>query len=567
MGGLTFNIGSLGMFADMMASGIARNNATGQAGKFGEIAQKLEGKGILEINIGSNGIKGKFGMGGFDLAGSLYTFGKRMSDKAALEAYAMQEGVSQEDAEAAYWGYVYGDWTQENTMARISSRRDELHIVDDMADDANAQTVQKADGTGRVITMENTGDVHKNAITLGHEAYRDGVVTDHSSQQAETINAVLAHSAMAEKMTQYNQSLSGILALEAALYKAGRTDLLAGIAEELYDSSGDYWRFNLDGTIEDTKDRAIYREIIKENGESKYEKLEDYEGSRIEALVKTIGIENFEKMAGISSTILNFVKNLNCDESYEHILGEMYMAKYGYTYSEENDRWEGGNGKIPGLGKNDSLGVIRNSKTGKYTFFTAGIDFTREDNAFSVYKDGSIPLKDDGTVNRDWDKYKKDVYDKVANTSATFWMKDVFTGKDIARETFDNAFTSLDNVYHKNSIVSEYFNMRLIKYDPETYGVDTVGLFSNAYTAAGKAIDIGGFDGTSSKRFLYHPTSQYGTMEGCFGPMSDYGVGNSTTQNTGTSAYYFQQQLNLYNSLGIYNGYQFNIHLKGRLKP
>lgn len=184
-----------------------------------------------------------------------------------------------------------------------------------------------------------------------------------------------------------------------------------------------------------------------------------------------------------------------------------------------------------------------------------------------MYKDGSIPLKDDGTVNRDWDKYKKDVYDKVANTSATFWMKDVFTGKDIARETFDNAFTSLDNVYHKNSIVSEYFNMRLIKYDPETYGVDTVGLFSNAYTAAGKAIDIGGFDGTSSKRFLYHPTSQYGTMEGCFGPMSDYGVGNSTTQNTGTSAYYFQQQLNLYNSLGIYNGYQFNIHLKGRLKP
>lgn len=248
MGGLTFNIGSLGMFADMMASGIARNNATGQAGKFGEIAQKLEGKGILEINIGSNGIKGKFGMGGFDLAGSLYTFGKRMSDKAALEAYAMQEGVSQKEAEAAYWGYVYGDWTQENASARISSGRDELHIVDEMADGANAQTVQKADGSGRVITMKDTGDYHINAITLGHEAYRDGVVTDHSSRQAETINAVLAHSAMAEKMTQYNQSLSGILALEAALYKAGRTDLLAGIAEELYDSSGDYWRFNLDGT-------------------------------------------------------------------------------------------------------------------------------------------------------------------------------------------------------------------------------------------------------------------------------------------------------------------------------
>lgn len=115
--------------------------------------------------------------------------------------------------------------------------------------------------------------------------------------------------------------------------------------------------------------------------------------------------------------------------------------------------------------------------------------------------------------------------------------------------------------------------MRLIKYNPETYGVDTVGLFSNAYTAAGKVIDIGGFDGTSSKRFLYHPTSQYGTMEGCFGSVSDFGVGNWNSikpehNNKGhTGAYYFQQQLNLYCSLGIYNGYQFNIQLKGRLKP
>ena len=205
MGGLTFNIGSLGMFADMMATGIARTNATGQAGKFGEIAQKLEGKGILEINIGSNGIKGKFGMGGFDLPVSWYTFGKRISDKAALEAYAMQKGVSQEEAEAAYWGYVYGDWTQENTVARISSGVDVLHIVDEMADGANAQTVQNKDGTGRVITMKDTGDVHKNAVTLGHESYRDGIVGNKAEQQRETFYAVLGHTLMEARMLDYGQ--------------------------------------------------------------------------------------------------------------------------------------------------------------------------------------------------------------------------------------------------------------------------------------------------------------------------------------------------------------------------
>ena len=181
-------------------------------------------------------------MGGFDLAGSIYTFGKRMSDKAALESYAMQERVSQEETEAAYWGYVYGDWTQENTMARISSRRDELHIVDEMADGANAQTVQKADGSGRVITMENTGDVHKNAITLGHESYRDGVVGNQAEQQRETFNAVVGHAGMAARMDDYGTHFDGLLGAEVKAYKKG--DMTALMMDSLYNysSDADYWK-------------------------------------------------------------------------------------------------------------------------------------------------------------------------------------------------------------------------------------------------------------------------------------------------------------------------------------
>ncbi|MDY4523418.1 MAG: hypothetical protein SPE03_00145 [Treponema sp.] len=311
MGGLTFNIGSLGMFADMMASGIARNNATGQAGKFGEIAQKLEGKGILEINIGSNGIKGKFGMGGFDLAGSLYTFGKRMSDKAALEAYAMQKGVSQEEAEAAYWGYVYGDWTQENTMARICSRRDELHIVDDMADDANAQTVQKADGTGRVITMKNTGDFHTNAVTLGHESYRDGIVRNQSDQQRETFNAVLGHAGMAERMTQYDNDFifTGLLAAEIEAYKNG--DMTALMMDSLYNysSDADYWKLisRSDGThsIEWDGSRDITVEYQDKDEDGNWEKVgsdkfTDDTGSMAGSLEKLIGKTRAAEILGSS---------------------------------------------------------------------------------------------------------------------------------------------------------------------------------------------------------------------------------------------------------------------------
>lgn len=311
MGGLTFNIGSLGMFADMMASGIARNNATGQAGKFGEIAQKLEGKGILEINIGSNGIKGKFGMGGFDLAGSLYTFGKRMSDKASLKSYAMQERVSQEEAEAAYWGYVYGDWTQENTMARISSGRDELHIVDEMADGANAQTVQKADGTGRVITIKDTGDFHTNAVTLGHESYRDGIVRNQSDQQRETFNAVLGHAGMAERMTQYDNDFifTGLLAAEIEAYKNGDMNALMMDSLYNYSSDADYWKLisRSDGThsIEWDGSRDITVEYQDKDEDGNWEKVgsdkfTDDTGSMAGSLGKLIGKTRAAEILGSS---------------------------------------------------------------------------------------------------------------------------------------------------------------------------------------------------------------------------------------------------------------------------
>lgn len=207
-------------------------------------------------------------MGGFDLAGSLYTFGKRMSDKAALEAYAMQEGVSQEDAEAAYWGYVYGDWTQENTAARISNGVDELHIVDEMADGANAQTVQKADGSGRVITMKDTGDYHTNAVTLGHESYRDGIVGNKADQQRETFNAVLGHTGMAERMTKYDNdfTFTGLLADEIEAYKNG--DMAALIKNSLYNysSDADYWKIisKMDGTIDVQAEYDENGNLIKE---------------------------------------------------------------------------------------------------------------------------------------------------------------------------------------------------------------------------------------------------------------------------------------------------------------
>ncbi|MCR4789751.1 MAG: hypothetical protein K5839_01590, partial [Treponemataceae bacterium] len=274
--GMTLNVFDLGAMVDMISTIGARTNATGQS-SLGDLAEKLSGLGILELHLDSGGGFMDIGTDGTNIAGDLYDLTKRMVDKASLASYAAKNGS--EKGNAAYWAYVYGDSTQENTAARIASAKDMLELVE--SGDFTAQTVQNESGNGRIISLKNSGDDFMNAIQLGHESYRDGIVSSEDKQNAETLRAVLAHSAMAAEMSGDGIGLSGQVALEAELYKNGRLDLIEALADGMYDSSADYWRFNLDGTIEDTKDRAIYRQYIKEDGSYDYEKLEDYTGSRV----------------------------------------------------------------------------------------------------------------------------------------------------------------------------------------------------------------------------------------------------------------------------------------------
>ncbi|MBC6714034.1 hypothetical protein [Treponema sp. Marseille-Q3903] len=489
--------------------------------------------------------------------------------------------------------YGFGDEKQLAQLEDILKDRTELKRGNG---DCKAQTV--AENGRRTVYLnsykENMTREEKLAmgITLGHESYRDGVVGDAQSQFNETEEAVLGHTALAKRMqgdSMYKDMMTGFINTDINLKNdmtafdyalaTGDWGAFGKYVGDNYDYSADYWLFKLDGSIEDDGNYYFSREIVDEKGDYIPEKIEgsDFTGSKSLALLNAIGIENVQKMLGgtidslgqIPDEVIKSVTGLDIDKipsseyksifenNKEKLITEYLLTKNGANWDSSTSKWSGGNLTIPGLEQNDSLGVYREVDTGKYVFFTAGLDFTREDNAFSVYDDGKGGYKDRKNV----------AYEDRDNTSATFWMKDVFTGKDIARQTFDNAFTSIDNVNHKNSIVSEYFNMRLIDYDSRKYGVDTVGLFSNAQTAAGNTIDIQGFDGTDFKRFLYHPTDQFGTMEGCFGTMSDFQMGGySKKENKGTGAYYFQTQLDLYKKLGIYNGYQFNVHLKGRLK-
>ena len=579
MGGLTFNIGSLGMFADMMASGIARNNATGQAGKFGEIAQKLEGKGILEINIGSNGIKGKFGMGGFDLAGSLYTFGKRMSDKAAIEAYAMQKGVSQKEADTAYWGYVYGDWTQENTTARISRGVDELHIVDDMADDANAQTVQKADGTGRVITMKNTGDVHKNAITLGHEAYRDGVVGNQAEQQRETFNAVVGHAGMAARMDDYGTHFDGLLGAEVEAYKKG--DMTALMMDSLYNysSDADYWKIVMnadgshnflfdgkktlsidymdeDGNLISTSEPDIKTQNEMMKGVGMAESLTKVLGKeRVLELLKQNGID-VKSVNDIPDNVLASVLGISEDtvkvmpdpikaqvfeSKKDAMIGELLMNKMGASWDPNAKNVNGGKGSWVNtdginLTITDSTydgNIMAEIQNGKYLYSAVSATLFRDPDSWNsvTSSDGKNWNKNVENWNKDTILYEKtglnwDYYDSLAVDK--YQTVDNLTGlsangkKSYAQPFYDFA----SGHWIQGNTINSSFNMGYYTDDWQKDGgyQNNVLVLNNAKTISGITIGkFGGVNNSAKNRWLAHDTSK----KNLDGTWSDWTYGNS----------------------------------------
>ncbi|QTQ17194.1 hypothetical protein [Treponema parvum] len=244
MGGISMNVASLGAMMDFAGTMMSRHNKSGQSA-MSVLAEAFRGQGIYEINIGTNGITGKFGNGGIDVGGNVYDLAKRMSDKSNLAKYAVSNG--QAKGEAAYYAYVYGDWTQENTAARIANGKDTL--IFDNTGNGIAKTVSNGRG-GRTITMRNSGDKYVNAIQLGHESYRNGIIGTTAEQNAETIAAVMGHTEMAVRMEDYQSyKAQGLLGSEVEAYRKGDMTSLFMNAMANYDSSGDYWKLTWGGQL------------------------------------------------------------------------------------------------------------------------------------------------------------------------------------------------------------------------------------------------------------------------------------------------------------------------------
>jgi hypothetical protein len=213
-------------------------------------------------------------MGGIDVGGALYEQVKRGIDYAGLKSYAKLDA---DKGAAAMRNYVYGDWTMENTSARLVSGKDELRFEEEIKNEKGekATALTTSQGNGRLIQMVNSGNADINAVRLGHEAYRNGVIG--GGQTEEMVRAVMVHTVMADKMYRNGADFSGDANIMQDLYEfykasaSGDMSDFTKYAMDNYDSSADFWKFveRKDGSYDMYNDGTDNVTVVDENGNVK----------------------------------------------------------------------------------------------------------------------------------------------------------------------------------------------------------------------------------------------------------------------------------------------------------
>jgi murein DD-endopeptidase MepM/ murein hydrolase activator NlpD len=166
--------------------------------------------------------------------------------------------------------------------------------------------------------MVDSGNADVNAVRLGHEAYRDGIIG--SGQTEETVSAVMAHTVMAAKMALNGADFSGDADIMRDLYEfykasaSGNMSAFTEYAMASYDSSADFWKLTANGGLE--YDGSGWLRGV----DGKY--ILDANGNRIGAetiesgLLKILGVDKNDKAA------VALVQKLMIDANIQHTGGE-----------------------------------------------------------------------------------------------------------------------------------------------------------------------------------------------------------------------------------------------------
>lgn len=234
--------------------------------------------GLLEMTLSKDrGVSARLGTGGTDLsfgtvASSLQgikTLNKNMQITRAADRNNMANAATALRAQ-----YGFGDAKQLAQLEEILNGRTELRSG---SGDGKAQTVTE-NGKRTVYLNSYKENMTREeqfalGITLGHEAYRDGIVGGAQSQFNETAEAVLGHTVLAKRMqsdSMYNNMMTGLINADINLKNdmtvfdyalvTGDWGAFGSYVGNNYDYSADYWRVTVD------KDKYVTN--VQEDGDS-----------------------------------------------------------------------------------------------------------------------------------------------------------------------------------------------------------------------------------------------------------------------------------------------------------
>ena len=432
-----------------------------------------------------------------------------------------------------------------------------------------AETVTK-DGK-RTVYLDNYKETMSReekllmGITLGHEAYRDGLVGTEQQQFMETTRAVIGHTEMALRMQadkRYSESMdsiiggSDILQKDIAAYKSGDMMTMLGHVAGNYDYSKDYWRLKLDGTLEVEYDKNgklitdLNVEYLDVGGNlRKRLHIKDDTGSGSRSLARYVGEErareilkkSFDDIATYDVQTLKDIfkltdnqitalrhdpelKSLNFNslsaETKERLIGEALLKNGGMDW--QNNRWTE-NGKFS-LAMSDvkDLGQIVMNKNvdGTYTRFAVSGVVNRNPYSYKSVRKGKGVADYQGLDSITL--FKKDLDGTLRDCFTTTGWQTVANGyaEDMVSNKTKRAYKAED-VYRDATIdIKRNFYMRVGNFPHKNYK-GPIFVLNRAYQESGSYLDT---DGGWPYRNLVHSdtlnriaTSSYGKVSaGCF---------------------------------------------------
>ncbi len=497
--------------------------------------------GLLEMTLSRDrGVTSRLGTGGTDLSygtvssslQGIKTLNKNMQITRAASRNNMGSAAT-----ALRTQYGFGDDKQLAQLEEILKGRTELKRGDG---DGRAQTVTENGKRTVYLNSYKEGMTREEqlalGITLGHEAYRDGITGGKQSQLNETAEAVLGHTALAKRMqgdSMYNYMMTGLINTDINLRNdmtvfdyalaTGDWSTFGNYVGDNYDYSADYWRLKADGSITFDGSRDLNVEYYDEWGNLRTKKgyIKDETGSMSQALAQYVGEERASQILGenwksgrqYDSQTLKDVLRLSDSEiekikktgklprnitaaQKEKLIGEALMKNAGMGWEDGKGWLNGGNFKLK-MTDDTSIGqVIINKTENGYERFGITAEVLR--NPLSYYStrksgDGKKSLQGLDYITY----YKKDLNGNVLDSFTTGGWQTISNGYKTSYDPMGKTEYAYkpNEVYRDDSVdSSSTFNMR-----------------------------VGGFKSSHYEGSIY-VISDFTTMGGtCFGPASSTG--------------------------------------------